>query len=408
MTMKRPVVALNAAIGAVLLFGCTSPPAIPGMEVMPVMSVRHGGEQAAGYWELGRFYEAQDRPELAVDAYRKALALDATQVEAHSALGMIYASQQRLELARIEFAAAVALAPRSARLHNNLGYVLYLQGNPKAAIVAFERAAALDRDNPRTWNNLGLALAQAGDTGASRDAFARASTMGVTPAPVAQASAADALALAKDRGVIRPVVADAAANAAAAARLESGKEATPASTAFAPAPAATVAMTAVEHAPLPQTMETAAESRLVALSPNVYELKWPQASVAPVAVLPTPAAQAYRLEVANGNGINGMARRVGQMLAAIGWPTVRLTNQKPFVEQVTQIQYREGYATSAMALRKVVPGMPNAAPSAALRADTDVRLVLGRDLPANVAFTTPKDAADRIVAVLEPAPPTGN
>ena len=39
-----------------------------------------------------------------------------------------------------------------------------------------------------------------------------------------------------------------------------------------------------------------------------------------------------------------MARRLGEQLAAAGLPKARLTNQKPFQQIVTEIQYRNGYA----------------------------------------------------------------
>ena len=68
-----------------------------------------------------------------------------------------------------------------------------------------------------------------------------------------------------------------------------------------------------------------------------------------------PVAQRYRLEVSNGNGVTGMAKRVGQMLAVTGLPQARLTNQKPFVQQFTEIQHRDGYESAAIALRAGFP-----------------------------------------------------
>jgi hypothetical protein len=101
------------------------------------------------------------------------------------------------------------------------------------------------------------------------------------------------------------------------------------------------------------------------------------------------AAQSYRLELSNGNGVTGMAKRLGEQLVAKGLPKARLTNQKPFRQRLTQIQYRDGYADIAAALRNRMPNQPPMIKTVALRASTDVRVVLGRDLPRDVALLDP-------------------
>ena len=151
-----------------------------------------------------------------------------------------------------------------------------------------------------------------------------------------------------------------------------------------------------------QPAPSAVAVQLVAVSPQVYELKWtpPPAAPLPLAqIAATPVAQAYGLEVSNGNGITGMARRVGQMLAVTGLPQARLTNQKPFVQQFTQIQHRGGYELAAMELQARIPSMPVLVLNKTLRPGTDVRLVLGRDLPANVTLLEPAPGKDWLAAV---------
>ena len=81
-----------------------------------------------------------------------------------------------------------------------------------------------------------------------------------------------------------------------------------------------------------------------------------------------------------------MAKRLGEQLAATGLPKPRLTNQKPFRQRVTEIQYRDGYADVASSLRSRMPNQPPMVMTVALRASTDVRVVLGRDLPRDVAL----------------------
>jgi hypothetical protein len=127
-------------------------------------------------------------------------------------------------------------------------------------------------------------------------------------------------------------------------------------------------------------LDNTGNSELVQLAPSVYELR-----LAPKFV----AAQSFRLELSNGNGVTGMAKRLGEQLIAKGLPKARLTNQKPFRQRVTQIQYRDGYADVAEALRSRMPNQPPMIKTAALRASTDVRVVLGRDLPRDVALLDP-------------------
>jgi hypothetical protein len=149
------------------------------------------------------------------------------------------------------------------------------------------------------------------------------------------------------------------------------------------------------------TGERQPAAQLVQVSAFVFELRASQPTTRSPAALPValPAALMFSLEVSNGNGVTGMARRMGQMLAAIGAPKALLTNQKPFVQQVTEIQYREAYEAAAMALRGRIPGTPVLVMSNSLRPGTDVRLVLGRDLPADVALLEPALNASRVAAM---------
>jgi len=137
-------------------------------------------------------------------------------------------------------------------------------------------------------------------------------------------------------------------------------------------------------------------SELVQLAPSVYELRLSPQSI---------ALQTFRLELSNGNGVTGMARRLGEQLIAKGLPKASRTNQKPFRQRVTQIQYRDGYADVAATLRSRMHNQPPMIKTAALRASTDVRVVLGRDLPRDVALL---DAAPEVTQVAHASQDTGN
>ena len=119
----------------------------------------------------------------------------------------------------------------------------------------------------------------------------------------------------------------------------------------------------------------------------------------------TVATTSSRLELSNGNGVRGAAARLQQWLARQGVRANRLTNQRPYVQQQTVIQYRSGQEEAA---RRVASSLPvavelAATPSAGLR--TDVRVVLGMDW-VHMAACLEQDTCERrapLVAAASPA-----
>ena len=97
------------------------------------------------------------KPELAVDAYHKALELSPNFVRARTNLGIAFAGAGRLPEAAAELRQAVRLAPGRPDYHYNLGVVLLRQGDPSGAKAAFGRALELrpDYDEAREqWSRL--------------------------------------------------------------------------------------------------------------------------------------------------------------------------------------------------------------------------------------------------------------
>jgi hypothetical protein len=85
------------------------------------------------------------------------------------------------------------------------------------------------------------------------------------------------------------------------------------------------------------------------------------------------------LEVSNGNGIAGMGARLRDWLARQGVRAGRLSNQRPFAQEHTAIQYRPGHAEAAQRLADVLPAALRATPAPTPGLRSDVRVVLGRD-----------------------------
>lgn len=331
--MKLSVIPLAILFGVPLVSGCVSPPAASdGMKVTPVLQVTHADNSASGLYQLGRYYQTQNRLALAEEAYRKALALNIDFVEAHSALGALYAGQGKYDEAINEFSSVLRTAPQIAQIYNNLGYTYYLQGNHQAAVDALRKATALEPDSVRTFNNLGAAYEKLGQAEDARAAFSRAAD----------------LHAASQRTNARPAASRVAENVLPAAA--SG----PAVDLTAPVREPAVAPTA-----LPATSgEPPAQSRM------------------------------FRLEIANGNGTTGLARRFADALGSLGQPEARLANIRPFREKQTVIEYRPGYLAEALRIRAhFTAALTVTEQSRHNRAD--VRLVLGHDVSSTAALHHP-------------------
>jgi tetratricopeptide (TPR) repeat protein len=268
----------------------------------------------------------------AIARYRDSIRRDPLDVEAYNALGILLSSQGRFNEALRHFQSAVVLAPQRADLRNNLGYTYLLRGSSEEAVEALEEARRLDPAHQKALENLRIAEA--------RRPRARSA-----PLPI-QAWPLD----------------------------ESGAE-------------------LVEVAPL--VYELKAQAFRTPETPPVLAQAMARAQRVE-AMLPAKAsmpvgapARKFRLEVSNGNGVNGLAKRVSDHLQGLATGTVRLTNQRPFEQAATEIQYRPGYEAEAQRLQEKLRHSVRAIPSEGLRSDIQVRLVLGKDAPSVSALLAP-------------------
>lgn len=336
--MKIDHVPLALLCVAPALFGCSTPEPATTMQIKPVLQVAHSGSDAQGLYQLGRYYQAQDRLELAEQTYRKALALHADYVDAHSALGALYARQSKFDDAIAEFNAVLRTSPELAQVYNNLGYTYYLQGKLDDAVNALEKAVALEPHNARAFNNLAAALEKRGQPGAAQQARARA------------------LALQAPEAMTQP--------------------------------AQTHALPALASGPA------------VSLPPASRATDASLPTVAPPAdVTPAPSARSFRFQIANGNGISALAKRFRDAFVHQGLPASRLSNLKPYQQAQTVIEYREGYRDAALRVSAHFANAPVLARSEAVQSGIDVRLVLGKDITTLAALRQPAHIAQAVPAI---------
>lgn len=93
-------------------------------------------------------YEVPASAPLAIDAARRALALDSTLAEAHASLGLVYIVERQAPPAALrELKRAVALQPSYAQAHHWLGELLLLLGQPAQAREHASLAVDLNPEN---------------------------------------------------------------------------------------------------------------------------------------------------------------------------------------------------------------------------------------------------------------------
>ena len=378
--MKNRQKILPAVCCIALLSACASNRPVKEVlwSITPITTTSNVNSSSDAMYKMGRYYQGQNRYEQAISAYQKALAADNGFVEARNGLGVIYSRQGKYREAIEAFQVAIKQAPKSAHLYSNMGYAYYLQGQYAESVTALEQATLLDPTNQRALNNLGLAYAKAGSKGESTQAFAQAANV---PTTISNVSVAEVTTPSQSTLQL-PV------NGAKVAA------AVPAETNVKPVPQPEVQVLTLPKdrgvvRPASNTVSVVdSRVQLVQLAPNVSELRVRQNGAEPMQVVEVannPSPEKLRVEVANGNGVTGAAGKVGQYLHSQGYPTARLTNQKPFQVRMTQIQYRDGHQAEAQLLQSSLPEALVLVQRNDLRADISVRLVLGKDIVTQLA-----------------------
>jgi len=261
-------------------------------------------------------------------------------------LGRYHQAQGKYAEAAAAYREALANNPQHVQAHNALGIVFSLLGRHEEAVQELKAAIALEPKAAYLHNNLGYAYLLQGRSDEAATALAQAKLFD----PSSQRVAAN-LKLANKQDSAKPESA-----------AERGFEGT-----------GLAAPRAMAHA-------QAEGAHIVRVAPGIYELKTAAASPPPQDVI-----KPFHFEVANGNGVQGMARRVAGHLSARGLAKARVSNQKPFNQQTTVVQYRPGYRAEASLLSSRLPQKPELVMADNLASDVQVRLVLGRDLYPHVA-----------------------
>ena len=307
------------------------------------------GERAApgadDAYLAGRKHHLAHRYAEARAAYDAALQAAPQHVDARNGLAALHAEQR-------EFGPAIALwralteslsltsGPAKAYLFSNLGHALFLDGDYDGALAALEKACLLDPLNGRSWQLLGETLRKLGREERARQMLAQAEAL----------RAHDFRADYAATGAASPVAAiDRAARAPQPAQSEWNQ--------------------------LQLQLHVGVDGMLE-LRRGPTQATLPQPVPAPLPGMPD--APRVLLEVRNGNGVRGMARRTAGQLGAEGMKVARISNQKGFGVGRTRVEYEAAWRTQAEDLAERFGGA--ALEEVARCAPANLRVVLGRDV----------------------------
>jgi Flp pilus assembly protein TadD len=115
------------------------------------------GSYAPAWLEKGRLLLVLGDAPGALASLRRAVEMEGSDPEAHSALGIAYLASGESQKALDELEVASRLAPNEPERLTNLGTAYMLRGRVSEAIASYERALALQPDDARTHGDLGAA-----------------------------------------------------------------------------------------------------------------------------------------------------------------------------------------------------------------------------------------------------------
>lgn len=375
--------------GVFVLAGCAVTPA--SLTTSPVASAgqtRTVSSSAAGQYALGKYYLGENRAALALIAFSNALALDSANTEAANGKAMALARLGDVDAAIAELQAVVERAPDHAHLHNNLGFLLLQQPNREMdAADALRKAFALDPANMRVRANWAELLSKlAGDP----TALARIGTLGFeAPATAPQVAAT--------------------VNATADKPSDPVAGITPPTTGSRENAHLSIVNVAIEPARADAVPTSIVYATVSARQPVAPQAAAPQ-GVSPQPAMaravpgePAPLAPARKImakvEVFNGNGVNGMARRYGKQLRTDGFQVVRVANATSFQVERTRIQFRDGYMDDAIALGHKFTSASVMVLESRSNARADIRIVLGKDARRSEFAADTPDGPDTLAAL---------
>ena len=368
---------------------CTTAQKNAKLEIAPVSKVvRHSDESADGYYALGRYLQDTQRSDEAFQEYLNALKVGPNHVKARVAVAVLQAKRGDYLTSIAELKIIVEKSPSDAYIYNNLGYAYYLNGDYNNAVLALEKALAIDSTNVRAMNNLADSLYKLGQTERAGEIVAVAKTImtgKIRPAdnqamvsgdiktgdtmPAPSLTATQSLAMYSEAGVVQN------STQTEIKKISSGiYEITKIEV-----PVTIVANSGLANVPAPE-IKILAQSGGVSFKIHPLVNKLFDENAVAIAAESDLRNRAFIIEIVNGNGVKGFARKTGETLTKLGLnQPQKFTNKKRYNQYKTVLEYRVGYRGEAVQLARTLNTTPVLMKYNGMPNNADLRLVLGRD-----------------------------
>ena len=358
-----------------LLMGCSSihntswkPSDAPGINKDRVLKnvylvVKSPGGNPDSHYQLAKYLQMRGRYAEAIDEFNKTVLINPEYIMAYNGMGVSYDMIGEYAKADESYQKALFLDPNADYVLNNLGYSYVMQNKIDKAINTFQQAISINEQESRYYNNLAIAYVYNHQYDKAMDACNKGGENIDVHYSIANIYYKKGLFAESKKHFekimdIDPLYKDA----------KTKWEATEAMTRIAQEPETMTEQEIAESLPATDTIEK--EDTEIAVKDNTVPEKYTSNT---------------DVEISNGNGINRMARRVGEFLRKKGINVTWLTNADNFNYQETNIFYRDGYLDSAMYIERMLPGNQGYQESIISdRPDNiNVKVIIGRDLIAH-------------------------
>jgi tetratricopeptide (TPR) repeat protein len=322
-------------------------------------SMRKVDGNIAAQYRLALHFQKRNRHKNAIEVLKEIIHADPTYVKAYNAMGVSFDYLGDYNRAIHSYKLALTINSNLDYVYNNLGYSHLLYGNYDLAINAFHKAISLNDQNKRYHNNLGLAYTQKGQFDLAFEQFKLAED---------EISANHKLA----KLLYREGKYDLARKYQnKAIQLEASADKT-----------ASVPILSKEKFSdtFLKVEEKYPESRSAAVISD-SDQKASEEEKGPIPRSQKKYKVLAEIEVLNGNGIEGMARRLGNYLKKKGFIVTRLRNANSFNHIESKVFYGSGQVEDAYRLMQEIPIHPNTKNIIELKdLDNKIRLLIGKDM----------------------------
>ncbi len=386
-------------------------PADGKAEAKPVRQVVQSPEESQAQYKLGKYYLGQGRVGLALAAFNRSIAQDASNVEARNARGITLVRIGDVKGAVKSLETAVASSPQTPHLLNNLAYAYMLNGSLILAADTLREALRIDPTNKVALENL-RQLATRANKDNPKLAKQLADSVRGTDAPVIKVEPAVTPKKSEPRSsrvvpnnvsviniafggavsVAEPLVATlqdtpAAVDIQAQARLKlratqtlaSARPLTPTIVGASVAGVATVEPIAV-HPSTTTIVTSLVPSTTLALRPEMIALK---NSALPRYAKNLPKSYSLRkprVAVSNGNGVRNVAKVLSAGLKRNKLKIWSIVNAKSFNNPVTRIYYNKRFKNEAIVISKMLPVEAELVEKPGALRYSDINIVIGADI----------------------------